>query len=76
MRAGMLSATLLALTACAANTVRLERAGTVSTQAKSVIVGVSAYVADVQARRREANVALVASNPSCDWRNAIIVDTH
>lgn len=76
MRTGMLCAALLVLTACAADTVRLERAGTVSTQARAVTIGVNAYVADVQARRREANVALVASDASCDWGDAITVDTQ
>lgn len=76
MRSGFIYAACLTLSACAANTVRIEQAGTVSTQAKQTTVAVNAYVADVQSRRREANVALVASDPSCGWGDQITVDTQ
>lgn len=66
---------MFALTSCAANVVRLEHTGEVSTKAKAVTEAVDAYVVDVQARRRAANVALVASDPSCTWGDEIVVDT-
>lgn len=64
----------LLLAGCAANQVRLEIAGDVSTKAKATTAAASAYVADVQARRREAAVALVASDPTCTWGSSIVMD--
>lgn len=72
----ILSACLLALSACAADTLRLERAGVVSTQAKATVAAARAYVADVRTRRREGAVALVASDPSCLWGPSIVVDRN
>jgi hypothetical protein len=65
---------LLALTACAADQVRLEHAGKVSDQAKAVAKAADLYVADVQARRREANIAFVALDPNCGWGPVVTVD--
>ena len=64
----------LLLTGCAANQLRLERASSFSTQAKTTVAAARAFVSDVQARRREAAVALVASDPSCLWGPSIVVD--
>lgn len=66
----------LILSGCAANTVRIEHAGTVSTQAAEVVKGTKAYVATVQARRRDAVIALVASDPSCKWGSTLYMDTQ
>ncbi len=70
----LLFACLLPLAGCAADTIRLERAGAVSTQAKATVSAAQAYVADVRERRREGAVALVASDPSCLWGPSIEVD--
>jgi len=67
---------LLALSACAANVVRLEHASAVSTQATATVNAANAYLADVRARRREANIALVASDPHCGWGDFVTTDTE
>jgi formate dehydrogenase maturation protein FdhE len=64
----------VALTACAADVVRLEYAGQVSTQAGALVVAARTYTKDVEARRRDANIALVASDPSCNWGDTLIID--
>jgi len=65
----------LGLSACAADIVRLEHAGAVSTQATATVNAARAYLFDVQARRREANIALVASDPGCSWGSSVTTDT-
>lgn len=65
---------LLPLPGCAADTIRLERAGAVSTQAKATASAAQAYVANVRDKRREGAVALVASDPGCLWGPSIVVD--
>lgn len=71
-----IGAVILALSACAADTLRIERANSLSTQAATTVAAARAYVADVQARRREGAVALVASDPSCLWGPSIVVDAE
>ena len=72
MRSAALS--LLLLSACAADQLRLERAGDLSTQAKATAAAANSYVAEVQTRRRDAAVALVASDPSCTWGPYLTID--
>ncbi|MBV2149813.1 hypothetical protein KRZ98_16325 [Sphingobium sp. AS12] len=64
----------LLLSSCAADVLRLEYAGQVSTQAGALVQSAKGYVADVKARRREANIALVASDPSCSWGDVLVID--
>lgn len=66
----------LALSACAADLVRIEQANSLSTQAKTIVAAARAYVTDVQTRRRDAAVALIASDPSCLWSSALVVDSQ
>jgi len=68
------AAILLALAGCAADTIRLEHANSVSTQAKATVGAAKLYVSEVQVRRREAGIALVASDPSCLWGPSITID--
>jgi hypothetical protein len=67
---------VLLLSACAADQVRLERAGDVSTQAKTTVDAANAYVAGVQTRRRDAAIALVASDPTCTWGPYLTIDAN
>jgi hypothetical protein len=64
----------LLLSACAADQLRLERAGDLSTQAKKTVAAANNYVAGVQTRRRDAAIALVASDPTCTWGPYITID--
>jgi hypothetical protein len=64
----------LLLSACAADQLRLERAGDLSTQAKTTVAAANNYVAGVQTRRRDAAIALVASDPTCTWGPYITID--
>ena len=72
MRFGIAIALLLG--GCAANQLRLERASSFSTQARTTVAAARAFTTGVQTRRREAAVALVASDASCLWGPVIIVD--
>jgi hypothetical protein len=66
----------LVLSACAANELRIERANSLSAQAKVTVGAGRAYIADLQTRRREAAVALIASDPSCLWVPSLTVDSE
>lgn len=72
MRVGIAISLLLA--GCAANQLRVERANSFSTQAMTTVAAARTFIAGVQTRRRDAAVALVASDPSCLWGPVIIVD--
>lgn len=62
-----------ALSSCAQNTVRLESASSVSQMAATVAKDARSYFGGLGERRREANVALVASHPSCRWGNNLLL---
>ncbi|MEP9403637.1 hypothetical protein [Sphingomonas sp. VNH70] len=66
----------LMLSACAANELRIERANSLSAQAKVTVAAGRTYITDLQARRREAALALIASDPSCLWVPTLTVDAE
>lgn len=75
MRGMLALIALMGLSACAADIVRLEHADAVSSQATATVKAANSYVADIQTRRREANIAMVASDPSCSWGDYVTTDT-
>jgi hypothetical protein len=66
---------LIALEGCGFNTVRLERASTVSSAGAEAVNQTNAFLAKVKAEREEANIAIVASDETCawPWKDNIIV---
>jgi hypothetical protein len=66
----------LLLSGCAADQLRLDQAGDVSTQAKATVAAANSYTAQVQRRHREAAIALVASDPTCDWGDYLTIDSQ
>jgi hypothetical protein len=68
-------AVALLLTGCAADQLRLDRTGGFANQAKTTVSAARAFITGMQARRREAAVALVASDPSCRWGPVIVIDS-
>ncbi|KWV95075.1 hypothetical protein [Erythrobacter sp. AP23] len=72
MRIAILAALLLS--GCAASNLQLERAGAASTVTRSTVALARNYTNELQLRRREAAVALVASDPLCMWGGTITVD--
>ena len=59
----LLSSALLA--ACAGNAIRLEAAGAVQRDTRAAVAASAHYFDEIEARRRAAAAALVASDPSC-----------
>lgn len=55
----------LLLAGCAGNAIRLEAAGAVQRDAQAAVAAAGRYFDEVEARRRAAAAALVASDPSC-----------
>lgn len=62
---------LLPLGGCALNAVRVESAKDFASASSAAMVQTRAYLNSVAARQREANAALVASDPSCIPRASI-----
>ena len=57
----------LTLSACTADLERKSATRAFDAQAEVVAARGATYISEVQTRRRNANVALVASDPSCRW---------
>lgn len=53
------------LSGCATNTIRMERAGTMTEAARTATDATRVLMADVQAENRNALIDLVASDPNC-----------
>lgn len=74
----MIKPTMLALSAallagCATNTGRLDRGETLVSSGTTATVATAVFFGRVRAAREDANVALVASSPTCPWAEQIVV---
>jgi hypothetical protein len=58
---------------CASNAIRVQRAGEMAAAGKAASAETGKFLGKVRASQREANVALVASDPSCQWGPSIII---
>ncbi len=61
------------LTGCASNAIVLDRGRDLSQTGAEAVAGVKTYLDDVQRRRIDSNVALVAGDPGCAWGSSIRV---
>lgn len=68
-----LCSALLLAGACAGNAVRVEHAGEVAAAGSAATAKTGVFLDTLRAARREANVALVASDPSCRWGPQIVI---
>ncbi len=63
----------LALTSCASNSQRLARGHSVASAGSEAVKASKAFLTTVRAARDEANLTIVASQPSCAWADSIVV---
>jgi hypothetical protein len=68
-----LAAAVATLTACSANTLRVESAGSVSAASTAMVTQARETLAFTRARRDEANTTLVASDRSCSPGAALLL---
>jgi len=65
MRKSWVYSILFLLAACAINALRVERASKVAVASDAVVQQSREALEEVKARREQANISLVASDPSC-----------
>ena len=63
----------LSLAACGSNALRLSRGHAVASAGGDAVKASRAFLASVRAARDEANLTIVASQPSCAWADSIVV---
>jgi hypothetical protein len=67
------AAPLALVCGCATNSLRLDRASTVSSAGEEAVTRTRSFVQTVSRARDDANIALIASDVSCAWGKTVVL---